>query len=474
MKKSFTILSLPILAFLISQNSLAATTSGQVVYTTSTLTAQSPNQASRALNRRSSFYQADTIKSGANTTAQLRFTDGTLLGLRPNTTVVVNNYNFPSNPASNSSALNYSVNFVVGGLREVSGTIAKINPNNYQITSNVATIGVRGTDFSCVKAMSSNLYCQINQGQIKVSNKAGSAILDSRTQNRYVYVASSTTAPQILATQPRQLQNDVPLQAVAQTGYTPVVAAPVVAQANPTPVAATTALATPNVTEPYFASGFVVGAAFGYQAAESNVTMTTLAKTVPGAASPPRTLQFFGRTNSPLGQIDAGYQYVIDDFSIAAEAFASQADNKIQVTLRQAPGAINSTSYTGKMNTSYGALLEPGIIIANRNLVFAEVGVVSTRFEFQNTGSLAGALPLTFDPDKDMTGTVAGAGYAFGLSSRLSVSVAGSYTNYNNVRRQFGPTQTAVLPNNAAIIKSTAFSASNSVRQVNVGLNYRF
>ena len=127
-------------------------TVGQIILASGQLQANQPNQTPRSLKRGSPFFAHDTLTTSNNSEAQLRFTDGTLVSLRPNSAFKIDQYKFSNAPAADhkNTTVDYTVSLVKGGLRSISGEIAKKDPNAYQINAGVATIGVRGTEFSLV------------------------------------------------------------------------------------------------------------------------------------------------------------------------------------------------------------------------------------------------------------------------------------------------------------------------------------
>ena len=153
---------------------------GQAIVVAGKLTAALPNQAARPLTRGSVFYPHDVLTTDASTSqAEIRFTDGTLVSLRPSTTLKVDDYQYaPSQAGGNKAELvKYAVGLVKGGFRSVSGAIAKENPNAYSINTPVATIGVRGTDFSIVIDNKGALAAKMYKGSISLKNSKGCVII---------------------------------------------------------------------------------------------------------------------------------------------------------------------------------------------------------------------------------------------------------------------------------------------------------
>lgn len=91
------------------------------------------------LARGNSVYQNQTVRTGADSVAQLLFSDQTTLSIGQRSEVTLDRYVY--DPANRSGG-GASVAMTRGALRFVSGSQ---DPRNYQVRTPVATIGVRGT-----------------------------------------------------------------------------------------------------------------------------------------------------------------------------------------------------------------------------------------------------------------------------------------------------------------------------------------
>ena len=87
----------------------------------------------------------DTLITDADSKAEVGFTDQTLMTIRESTTFKIDKYQY--NPAAKKSGGNSVTNLVEGGFRTITGAIATNTPNNYEVNTPVATIGVRGTEY---------------------------------------------------------------------------------------------------------------------------------------------------------------------------------------------------------------------------------------------------------------------------------------------------------------------------------------
>jgi hypothetical protein len=98
---------------------------------------------SRELKQGDSVYVNDEILTSARSFAVLQFTDGAKVTVRPDSKLVIENYLYAGN--DNDEA---TLSLVSGGLRIITGAMAKTNPENYKVRTPVALMGVRGTEFS--------------------------------------------------------------------------------------------------------------------------------------------------------------------------------------------------------------------------------------------------------------------------------------------------------------------------------------
>lgn len=98
---------------------------------------------SRELKQGDFVYVNDEIATGARSFAVLQFTDGAKVTVRPDSKLVIETYLYAGNDSDEAT-----LNLVSGGLRVITGAMAKTNPENYKVRTPVALMGVRGTEFS--------------------------------------------------------------------------------------------------------------------------------------------------------------------------------------------------------------------------------------------------------------------------------------------------------------------------------------
>ena len=103
------------------------------------------NGGSRELKQGDFIYVADEILTSGRSFAVLQFTDGAKVTVRPDSTLIIEEYLYAGNPDDAAT-----LSLVSGGLRVITGAMAKTNPENYKVRTPVALMGVRGTEFSIV------------------------------------------------------------------------------------------------------------------------------------------------------------------------------------------------------------------------------------------------------------------------------------------------------------------------------------
>jgi hypothetical protein len=164
--------------------SFAATEIGHVVWVKGTFSA-----GSRSLQRLSPIYLHDVLSTGANSMAEVAFTDNSLMTFKDNSSFSVDTYRF-SKPAES----NFTGKLVKGGFRTITGLIAKSNPSNYQINTPVATLGVRGTDYQAIFS-GGYLYVAVYKGTvcIDVTNNTAPVVPAQCPSGLYSVISNQST-----------------------------------------------------------------------------------------------------------------------------------------------------------------------------------------------------------------------------------------------------------------------------------------
>ena len=138
----------------------------------------------------------DTLKTGPTSNMQVRFTDESIVSLRDQSLLKIDEYKFTGKPDGMEKAF---FNLLKGGFRTVTGLIGRVNKTNYGVKTATATIGIRGTHFallncaagSCGAAAKDGVYGGVSGGTIAATNKTGEYQFGS---GDYFHVASQDTA----------------------------------------------------------------------------------------------------------------------------------------------------------------------------------------------------------------------------------------------------------------------------------------
>lgn len=118
----------------------AADPAGTVLVASGNVRAVAADGSARVLSRNSPVYAGEKLVTGPIARVQVKFSDGSILSLKPGTELMVDQYAYE--PRGVQAMF---MSLTRGGFRTVTGAIGKLNKKDYRITTPVATIGVRGT-----------------------------------------------------------------------------------------------------------------------------------------------------------------------------------------------------------------------------------------------------------------------------------------------------------------------------------------
>ena len=126
---------------------------GEIALVTGSVTS-----GTETLKKGDPIFEGQSITVAANSYASLKFADGGRVLLRPNSEFTVESFKYaasppapaegesaPATPASAEGTAFFRL--VRGGFRAISGLIGKADRQSYKVTTPVATIGIRGTDY---------------------------------------------------------------------------------------------------------------------------------------------------------------------------------------------------------------------------------------------------------------------------------------------------------------------------------------
>ncbi|MGA8921360.1 MAG: FecR family protein [Pseudolabrys sp.] len=146
--------------------------------------------ATRALGLNASVFLNETVSTGAAARLELTFKDNTRLTLGENAKLMLYRYVF--NPAAGRGTIRFRV---VGALRFLSGQVSKLARSDVSVTTPVAAVGIRGTEFWSGPIDDQAPGVFLIEGTVRVSNAAGAQILNRPGQGTNVARAGAAPGP---------------------------------------------------------------------------------------------------------------------------------------------------------------------------------------------------------------------------------------------------------------------------------------
>lgn len=282
------------------------------------------------------------IVTGSDGRAQVRFTDGGLVSLQPNTEFKIANYVDQNSPKEDR----FLVDLLRGSMRAITGLIGKRNRANYRLTTTTATIGIRGSGFKVGYNPDGSLGITSELDKIEVCNQSGCIGL---VAGESVKVLDNVTPPVRTSEQPKVATPD--------TRKDPGVAGDKVDQAGKAKV----------VTEKV-------------------ATATTTSTTTPPATTPPVERTFTDIKVAAVG-VNGGSAYTLSTGTGATTVFSDNKLLKLQDTSANTPkwseagtaqpvtsfksvGNVSDANFIGWGMWTTGQKEDPGVLsVANVHYV---------------------------------------------------------------------------------------------------------
>jgi hypothetical protein len=159
----------------------------RVDFASGSVSATTPDGRMRPLSKGSEVEVGETVATQQGR-AQLRFADGAYMSLQPQTEFKVEEFKYSGKAEPTD---NIVMNLIKGGMRTITGLIGRTNRNAYRLKTEVATIGIRGTEYSVRYTNSIELH--VTDGIVSVDNQSGSFTVPGGTN---VIVSNQQTPPQ--------------------------------------------------------------------------------------------------------------------------------------------------------------------------------------------------------------------------------------------------------------------------------------
>lgn len=146
----------------------------------------------RALGRRAPVFVGDTVVTGEQSIAQIKFTDGSLVAMKADSQLRIERYSTREGGGADA----FGVSVLKGGFRSLTGAIGKRSPEEYKVGARVATIGIRGTDYEVDLDLDSGLGLGVWSGAIEACNEGGCLELGTGEPFRFAFVPIQGGAPE--------------------------------------------------------------------------------------------------------------------------------------------------------------------------------------------------------------------------------------------------------------------------------------
>ncbi|MCO5355541.1 FecR family protein [Acidovorax kalamii] len=111
----------------------------------------------------------DVVLTGTEGRAQIRFSDGGLVALYPDSQFTVTRYA----DGAGTGEDHFVVNLLRGGMRAITGLIGKRNPSSYKVITPTAVVGIRGSAFMLAIDANGKVLVSGEQDEIEVCTQAG-------------------------------------------------------------------------------------------------------------------------------------------------------------------------------------------------------------------------------------------------------------------------------------------------------------
>jgi hypothetical protein len=155
------------IAILVLLFSPAAWAAAHVAFAVGDVIAIDATGQSRSLSKGAELVEGDTVKT-QDGRAQLSFSDGGYVSLQPGSEFRIEEYRFEGRNDGSERGI---FSLIKGGLRTITGLLGRNNRNSYRLRTPIATIGIRGTEYTATYL--ETLAGTVGEGEIEVCSSAG-------------------------------------------------------------------------------------------------------------------------------------------------------------------------------------------------------------------------------------------------------------------------------------------------------------
>jgi hypothetical protein len=151
---------------------------------------ESHNGAADRLAVNSAVFLGGVVSTGKAARLEVSFIDGTRVTLGEKAQLTLDTYVF--NPAAGRGRIKF---LLVGAFRFLSGQASKLASSDVSVTTSVANIGIRGTQFWGGPIDNQALGVFLIEGAVNVSNAAGERILNAPGQGTNIAAPGAAPGP---------------------------------------------------------------------------------------------------------------------------------------------------------------------------------------------------------------------------------------------------------------------------------------
>jgi hypothetical protein len=142
------------------------------------------------LGANASVYPNEVVSTGDGTRLEITFKDNTRLTLSEKVKLTLDTYIY--NRTAGPGTIKFEV---AGAFRFVSGRLSKLAKSEVSVTTPVANIGIRGTDFWAGPIDDQALGVFLIAGAVSVSNAAGTRVLNRSGQGTNIAAPGAAPGP---------------------------------------------------------------------------------------------------------------------------------------------------------------------------------------------------------------------------------------------------------------------------------------
>jgi len=189
MLRRLTVIALMVLSGLAGKQAAAQQVIGAVTRIQGEASAMR-NDATRALSLTASVFLNEVVSTGEGARLEVTFADKTRLTLGERAKLTLDRYVF--NPGAGIGTIRFGV---VGAFQFLSGQVSKLATSEVSVTTSVAAVGIRGTEFWGGPIDGQALGVFLIEGAVSVSNASGEQTLSQPGQGTNIAAPGAAPGP---------------------------------------------------------------------------------------------------------------------------------------------------------------------------------------------------------------------------------------------------------------------------------------